>query len=94
MKKLAKVLAYQKHFVDKKGLTPSNIMVQHDAQTSSPSPPVKTAGQEESSTFKCDQFNKIFKSKQKLESHTKNQHTELHKPETIVGEEAETSFIL
>ena len=73
-KKLAKLLAYHKRLVLEKGLPPRN-MVQHASDTSSPSPPDQKPGQEGGSTFKCDQCDKTFKSKQKIGNHIRNKHT-------------------
>lgn len=91
-KKLAKLLAYHKSLVDDKGLPPSNLMVQHAAEMSSPSPPAQKPRQEGGSPLKCDQCDKTFKSKQKLGNHIRNKHTELQKPEEFRGAEAETSL--
>ena len=53
-KKLSKLLAYHKRLVDEKGLSPSNLLLQHSAESSSSSPPAKKARQEDHSAFKCD----------------------------------------
>ena len=58
--KLAKLLAYLKHLVDEKGLPPSKLMVQHAAETSSPSPLAHKPWQEGGSDLKCDKCEQLL----------------------------------
>ena len=78
-KKLTKLLAYHKRLVDEKGLPPSNLMLQHAAGSSSIYPSAQKPSQEDSSIFKCDQCEKSFKSKRKLEKHMKKKHQDFFK---------------
>ena len=69
-------------------------MMQHAAETSSPSPPAQKPWQEGGSDFKCDQCEHLFKSKQKLRKRIWNKHIDLQKPEELRGVESTNSLNL
>ena len=91
-KKLTKLLAYHKRLVDEKGLPPSNLMLQHAAESSSTYPPAQKPSPEDISLFKCDQCEKTFKFKRKLGKHIKKKHIELQKPEELRDAEPDMSL--
>ena len=93
-KKLTKLLAYHKRLCDEKGLPPSNLMLQHAAESSSSSPTAQKPGQEDGSTFKCDRCEILLKSKQKLRKHMRKKHIEIQKPEVLRIAEADKSLNL
>ena len=65
---LPKLLAYHKRLVEEKGLPPSNLMLKHADEASSPSPPSQKPGREESN-FKCDHCEFKSKSQRAFQTH-------------------------
>ena len=88
---LSKLLAYHKRLVEEKGLPPSNLMLKHAAEASSPSPPTQKPGREESQ-FNCDYCERRFKLKHNLMKHNRNMHKYVQKPEQLRDEPTDTSL--
>ena len=82
---IPKLLAYHKRLVEEKGLPPSNLMLKHAAEASSPSPPTQKPGKEESK-FLCDQCESKFELKHKWKKHIGNKNKDIQKPERLHDE--------
>ena len=83
---LGKLLAYHKRLVEEKGLPPSNLMLKHAAEASSPSPPTQKPGREES-YFKCDHCDNRFKLKRNLKKNIGQKHKDIQQPEELHDED-------
>ena len=88
---IPKLLAYHKRLLEEKGLPPSNLMLGHAAEVSSPSPQTQKPGKEESK-FKCNYCENRFKLKRNLMKHIRNIHKDIQKPEYLRDEQADTSL--